>query len=66
MTVSPMAKVDPAAVEAALDDKDARTSYLRFRDVALLQADPDVRWCPRPGCESPIRGFATVSLGRWS
>ena len=30
--------------------------YERFKDKAGLEADPLVRWCTKPGCESHMRG----------
>jgi hypothetical protein len=54
-------KVEPAEVQAVCD-RETYERYRKFREVALLQADPMVRFCPKAGCETPIRGFETVSI----
>eukprot|EP01050_Picozoa_sp_SAG11_P028274 SAG11_NODE_7495_length_1137_cov_1.123314_3_plen_100_part_01 len=30
---------------------------LEFKAKAQLESDPLVRWCPKPGCATPMRGF---------
>ena len=29
--------------------------YIKFKQIKLLEGDPEVRWCPRPGCELFVR-----------
>jgi hypothetical protein len=29
--------------------------YLKFKQKKILDSDPNVRWCPRPGCEKYVR-----------
>lgn len=38
--------------------------YLVFKFIKILDADPQVRWCPRVGCENFVRneGCFTVKL----
>eukprot|EP01047_Picozoa_sp_COSAG01_P044016 COSAG01_NODE_3947_length_5505_cov_202.651128_6_plen_368_part_00 len=31
--------------------------FQRFAALAALNADPMVRWCPKPGCATPMRGW---------
>lgn len=28
--------------------------YLRFKQIKILDADPSVRWCPKPGCDKYV------------
>lgn len=30
--------------------------YLKFKQMKLLDSDPLVKWCPRPGCDKFVRG----------
>eukprot|EP01050_Picozoa_sp_SAG11_P016967 SAG11_NODE_2383_length_3424_cov_1.725714_1_plen_316_part_10 len=49
-----------AVPEADLRDGLSAADFGRFRKFkqsAVLQQDPNIRWCPAPGCGAPIRGW---------
>ena len=48
--------VAEAEVTAVVTAEDA-TRYGRFRESALLNKDPSVRWCPSATCGKPMRGW---------
>jgi len=33
--------------------------YLKFKQMKLLDSDPSVKWCPRPGCDKFVRGTSS-------
>mmetsp|Transcript_32277 Transcript_32277/g.36605 ORF Transcript_32277/g.36605 Transcript_32277/m.36605 type:complete len:613 (+) Transcript_32277:150-1988(+) len=37
-------------------DEEMLSRYKRFRQAALIDLNPDARWCPRPGCELYVEG----------
>lgn len=39
---------------SAVLDTTMLEKYKKFRTNALLSRDPNVRWCPTPGCETPL------------
>ena len=42
-------------IELILERKDL-DRYLKFLTENYLRSDPNVRWCPKPGCETPMIG----------
>jgi hypothetical protein len=42
-------------VELVLERKEM-DRYLKFLTENYLRTDPNARWCPKPGCETPMIG----------
>eukprot|EP01052_Picozoa_sp_SAG31_P028341 SAG31_NODE_2727_length_5181_cov_7.977568_2_plen_877_part_00 len=52
-------QVGPAEIEVAVGGADTVTwkQYLRLSANAKVDRDPNQRWCPAPGCGTPIVGW---------
>ncbi len=42
-------------VLSASDNKQLYVKYLKFKRIKLLNSNPNIRWCPKPGCGKPVK-----------
>ena len=51
-------KLDDDFIEKNLKflDENLITKFRKFKKMKILSEDSNVRWCPKPGCESYVKG----------